>query len=115
MCWLDLYSKKIYVIESSSAENSRDVLVDEKLNMNGKFVLTDQKADCILGCIKRSMASRSRDEILPLHSALARPHLGYCVQLWGPRNRKDMDLMNQVQRKATKIIRGQHTSPLRTG
>ena len=80
--------------------------MNEKLYISWQCTLAARKADHILGCIRRSTASRSREVILPLYSALVRPHLEYCIQLWSPQHRKDMDLLERVQRRATKMIRG---------
>jgi len=91
-------------IQSSPEEKDFGVLVDEKLNMTRQCALTAQKANRILGCIKSSVGSRSKEVTLPLCSALVRPHLESCVQVWSPQHKKVMDLLEWVQRRAAKMI-----------
>jgi len=67
--------------ESSAGERVLGILVDNRMTMSQHCDLVAKKANGILGCINKSMACMSREVILPLHSALVRPHLEYCVQL----------------------------------
>ncbi|GAB0193755.1 cAMP-dependent protein kinase inhibitor alpha [Grus japonensis] len=102
-------------MESSPAEKDLGVLVGEKLNMTQQCVLAAQKANRVPGCITSRVTSRSREVILPLCSALVRPHLEYCIQLWGPQYKKDMDLLERVQRRTRRCSEGWSTSPMKTG
>ncbi|KAK4832419.1 hypothetical protein QYF61_023098 [Mycteria americana] len=93
-------------IERSPAEKDLGILVDEKLNVSLQCALAAQKANCMLGCITRNIASRLREVILPLYSALVRPLLEFCPPALGPPVQEHMDLLKLVQRRATNMIRG---------
>jgi len=87
------YRLGVYLLESRSVERDLDVLVDDRLTMSQRCALAAKKPNGILGCIKKSVAISSREVLLPLYTALVRPHLEYCVQFWAPQVKKHEELL----------------------
>jgi len=100
------YRLGVDILESSSLERGLGVLVDDRLTMSQQCALVAKKANGILGCSKRIVASRPRKVLLPLCTTLVRPHLEYCVQFWAPQFKKHEELLERDQRRVMKMMRG---------
>ncbi|TRZ09454.1 hypothetical protein HGM15179_017652 [Zosterops borbonicus] len=78
---------------SSSVGKDLRALVDINLSMSQQCVLVANKANSILGCLRKSTDIWSREVILPLYSTLVKPHLKCRVQFWALQNNQDMELL----------------------
>ena len=91
---------------SHTSQKELGIIVQSNLKVDMQCNKTACKANRRLGMIKRNFRFKSRSVMLPLYKSTVRPHLDYCVQAWRPHYRKDIDKLEKVQRRATKMIEG---------
>ena len=91
-------------LQTSEEERDLGVLIDHQLDF-GKHIRTIVgRANRVLGMIRVSFACMNKTMFLSLYTALVRPLLEYCVQVWSPYKKKYIKLLEGVQRRATKLV-----------
>jgi len=94
------------VLRTTEEERDLGVIVNSSAKPSRQCAEAAGKANKVLGMIKRTIISREKEIMLELYKTLVRPHLEYCVQVWCPYLRQDVEKLEKVQRRATKMIRG---------
>jgi hypothetical protein len=91
-------------LKSSERERDLGVIVDSSGKWEEQCNVAVKNANSTLGIIKRHFKCRRKDVILKLYKSLVRPKLEYCVQAWCPYLKKNIDNIERVQHRATKLI-----------
>ena len=91
-------------LKGSVLERDLGVMISSSGKVSEQCLVAAKKANSILGMIKRTVKSRSRDVVVRLYKTLVRPKLEYCVQMWCPYLQKDINMLEKVQRRATRLI-----------
>ena len=100
---------------STEAEKDLGVIIDSKMTMGRQCGDAVRKADRTLSCIHRCICSRAKEVILPLYAAPVRPQPEYCIQVWAPHFRRDVDSMERVQRRPLAWSGYSRAGPMRRG
>ena len=90
----------------SSVDKERDlgVVITADLKSSAQCIAAKQMAQKILGFIKRVFRYRNKRTVLALYKALVRPLLEYGAQFWSPVRRIDVERLEKVQARATKLV-----------
>ena len=91
-------------LKSVKEEKDLGMIVSSDLKVANQCVKAVSSANRILGMIKRTFISRDKNVVLKLYKSLVRPHLEYCISVWSPHYRKDIDLLEGVQRRALNLV-----------
>nr|XP_054762251.1 uncharacterized protein LOC129268772 [Lytechinus pictus] len=92
------------ILEETKAERDLGVLVDNELNYHAHVAQAVNRANQMLGLIKRIFTYLSRETLPVLFKTLVRPLLEYCNVIWYPRFKLDAIKIEKIQRRATKLV-----------
>ena len=94
------------ILTKTVKEKDLGVTMNCNMKVSEQCRIAASKGSQVLGMIRRNITYKEKSLIVPLYKAIVRPHLEYCIQAWNPHLRKDIDMLEKIQRRATKLIPG---------
>ena len=94
------------ILSKTVKEKYLGVTMNANMKVSEQCRIAASKGNQVLGMIRRNITYKEKSLIVPLYKAIVRPHLEYCIQAWSPYLRKDIDMLEKIQRRATKLIPG---------
>ena len=94
------------ILSKTVKENDLGVSMNANMKVSEQCRIAASNGNQIIGMIHRHITYKEKSLIVPLYKAIVRPHLEYCIQAWSPYLRKDIDMLEKIQRRATKLIPG---------
>ena len=92
------------VLGTTVKEKDLGVTISAEMKVSEQCGIVASKGNQILGLSSRNITYKEKKLITPLFKAIVRPHLEHCIQVWIPYRKKDIDILERIQRRTTKII-----------
>ena len=92
------------ILSKTLKEKDLGVTMNANMKVSEQCRIAASKGNQVLGMILRNKTYKEKSFIIPLYKAIVKPHLEYCIQAWNPHLRKDVDMLEKIQRRATKLI-----------
>ena len=93
-------------MEETIAEKDVGVTINNKLSFDKDITEKVNKANSIIGVIRRTFEYLNLKTFRMLYVSLVRPHLEYANPVWNPYLKRHIDMIENIQRRATKLIPG---------
>ena len=91
------------VLGITTQEEDLGVTFSADMKVSEQCGIAASNGNQMLGLIRRIITYKEKQLLVPLYTAIVRPHLEYCIQTWRPYRKKDIDKLERIQRRATKM------------
>ena len=94
------------ILNKTGKENVLGVSMNANMKVSEQCRIAASMGNQVLGMIRTNITYKENSLIVPLYKAIVRPHLEYSINAWSPYLRKYIDMLEKIQRRATKLIPG---------